>query len=66
MQPKCPNERSKGGGKINFSKVHHFWMGYCCFAIGQFLILKNKSEREAIELLFKVQISPDHTSKNTN
>ena len=31
-----------------------------------FLILKNQSERQAIELLFKVQINPDHLSSNTN
>ena len=41
-------------------------MCYCSFAIGQFLILKNQSERQAIELLFKVQISLDHPSSNTN
>ena len=46
--------------------MHHFWMCYCSFAIGQFLILKNQSGRQAIELLFKVQISPDHPSRNTN
>ena len=34
--------------------------------IGHFLILKNQSERQAIDLLFKVQISPDRTSSNTN
>ena len=34
-------------------------MCYCSFAIGQFLILKNKSEKQAIELLFKVQINLD-------
>ena len=56
----------KQGGKINFSKVHHFWMCYCSFAIEDFLILKNQSESQAIELLFKVQISPDHPSRNTN
>ena len=56
----------KQGGKLNFSKVHHFWMCYCNFAIGHFLILKNQSERQAIELLFKVQISLYHTSSNTN
>ena len=56
----------KQGGKINFSKVHHFWMCNCSFAIGHFLILKNQSERDAIELLFKVQISLYHTSSNTN
>ena len=59
-------QRKKQGGKINFSKVHHFWMCYCSFAIGHFLILKNQSEKQAIELLFKVQISPDRTSSNTN
>ena len=41
-------------------------MCYCSFAIGQFLILKNQFERQAIELLFKVQISLDHPSSNTN
>ena len=41
-------------------------MRYCSFAIGQFLIFKNQSERQAIELLFKVQISPNHPSSNTN
>ena len=56
----------KQGGKIIFSKVHHFWMCYCSFASGYFLILKNQSERQAIELLFKVQISPDYPSSNTN
>ena len=37
-------------------------MCYCSFAIGQFLTLKQQSERQAIELLLKVQISPNHTS----
>ena len=37
-------------------------MRYCSFAIGQFLILK----KQAIELLFEVQISPNHPSSNTN
>ena len=40
-------------------------MCYCSFAIGQFLLLKDQSERQAIELLFKVQISLDHPSSNT-
>ena len=62
---KIPQQK-KQDGKINFSKVHHFWMCSCNFAIGHFLILKNQSERQAIELLFKVQISPDHTLSNTN
>ena len=38
----------------------------CSFAIGHFLILKNQYERQAIELLFKVQISLDRPSSNTN
>ena len=41
-------------------------MYFCSFAIGQFLILKIQSDRQAIELLFKVQISLDHPSSNTN
>ena len=41
-------------------------MCYCCFAIGQFLTLKNHSEKQAIVLWFKVQISSDHLSSNTN
>ena len=51
MQPQCPNERSKGQNKLfqNASLL----MCYCSLAIGQFLILKNLSERQAIELLFK-------------
>ena len=53
-------------GQNKLSKVHHFWMCYCSFAIGHFLILKNQSERQAIELLFKVQISADHPLRNTN
>ena len=56
----------KQGSKINFSKVNHLLMCYCSFAIGHFLILKNQSERQAIELLFKVQIGSDHPSSNTN
>ena len=38
-------------------------MCYCSFAIGQFLTLKNQSEKQAIEL-FKVQISPDRVTQN--
>ena len=41
-------------------------MCYCSFAIGQFLTLKSQSEKQAIVLLFKVQISLDHPSSNTN
>ena len=39
-------------------------MWYCSFEIGQFL--KTKSERHAMGFLFKVQISPDHPTRNTN
>ena len=35
-------------------------MCYCSFAVGQFLILKNQSEKQVIELLFKIKI------ENTN
>ena len=64
MQPQCPDERSKGQNKLfqNASLL----MCYCSLAIGQFLILKNLSERQAIELLFKVQINVDQPSSNTN
>ena len=34
--------------------------------IGHFLILNNQSERQAIELLIKVQIGPKYPSRNTN
>ena len=40
-------------------------MCYCNFAIRKFLILKNQSEGQAIELLFKVQISQDFPSSIT-
>ena len=61
MQPKCPNERSKGG------KVHHFGCVTVALRLDTFiLILKNQSERQSIELVFKVQISPDRTLSNTN
>ena len=41
-------------------------MCYCSVEVGQFSTFKNQSERHAIELLFKVQISPNHPSSNTN
>ena len=43
-----------------------FLMCYCSIVIGQFQTLKTQSERHAIELLFKVQISPDQPRNNTN
>ena len=41
-------------------------MCYCSIETGQFQTLKTQSERHAIELLFKVQISPDQPTNNTN
>ena len=41
-------------------------MCYCSFAIGQFLILKNQSERQAIKLLFNVHISLGNPSSITH
>ena len=70
MQPQCPNERGKGGegGGGQNKLFQNASLLMCCgsFAIGQFLSLKNQSGKQAIELLFKVQISPDHPSSNTN
>ena len=37
-------------------------MCYCSFAIGQYSTLESQTERQAIELLFKVFISSDHPS----
>ena len=37
---------------------------YLC--IGQVSTLKSQSERQAIDLLFKVQTIPNHLSRNTN
>ena len=60
MQPQCPNERGKGGGgggggeggQNKFFQNASLLMCYCSFVIGQFSLLKNQSERQAIELLF--------------
>ena len=41
-------------------------MCYCSIEIRQFQTLKTQSERHAIELLFKVQISPHQPTSNTN
>ena len=57
-------KEAKGQNKL-FQNAS-FLMCCCSFAIGHFLILKNQSKRPAIELLFKVQISLDHPSSNTN
>ena len=59
-------KEARGGGKKKLYQNASFLMCYCSFAIGQFLILKNQSERQAIELLLKIQISLDHPSSNTN
>ena len=60
----APMKEARGQNKLFQSAS--LLMCYCSFAIGHFLILKNQSERQAIELLFKFQISPDRTSSNTN
>ena len=41
-------------------------MCFCSFATGQLYTLKIQYVRYDIELLFKVQISPDHPKRNTN
>ena len=41
-------------------------MCYCSIEIGQFQILTTQSRSHAIELSFKVQISPDQPMSNTN
>ena len=64
MQPQCPYEGGNGAKKL-FQSASLF-ICYCSSAIGQFLTLKNQSEKQAIALLFKVQISPDHPSSNKN
>ena len=56
----------KARGKIKSSKNASLLICYCSFAINHFLTLKNQSERQAIELLFTVEISPDYPSSNTH
>ena len=53
-------------GQNKLSQNLSLLMCYCSFAIGQFLILKSQSEKQAIELLFKFQIGPDRPLSNTN
>ena len=63
------NERSKGGGgggKINCFQSASLLDVLVLLCDWTFFILKNQSKRQAIELLFKVQISPDHPSSNKN
>ena len=57
-------KKARGQKKL-FQKAS-LLMCYCSFAIGQFLTLKNQSEKRAFELLLKVQISPDYPTSNTN
>ena len=57
--------REARGAKKLFQSASLF-ICYCSSAIGQFLTLKNQSEKQAIALLFEVQISPDHPSSNKN
>ena len=64
----CNHKAGKGGGggKINFSKTHRFWCAAVALRMDTFKILKTQSERYAIEMLFKVQVRPDHPTSNTN
>ena len=41
-------------------------MCFCNFATGYCLTLKTQSVRHVIKLMFKVQISPDQPTSNTN
>ena len=41
-------------------------MCFCNFVTAYFLTLKTQSVRHVIGLMFKVQISPDHPTSNTN
>ena len=59
------NATTEARGQTKLFQNASLLMRYCSFAIGQFLTLKNQSERQAIELVFKVQISPDRPSSNT-
>ena len=52
-------------GQNKFFQNASLLMRNCSFAIEQFLIFKNQSERQAIELLLKIKISLDHPSSNT-
>ena len=56
MQAQCPNYEARGPNKL--SQNASLLMYYCSFAIGQFLILKSQSEKQAIELLFKSSNQP--------
>ena len=52
------------GQNILFQNASLF-ICFCSFATGQFQTLETQSVRHAIELLFKVQISPNHPTCNT-
>ena len=52
------------GQNILFQNASLF-ICFCSFATGQFQTLETQSVRNAIELLFKVQISPNHPTCNT-
>ena len=41
-------------------------MYFCNFVTGYFWTIKTQSVRNVIGLMFKVQISPDHPTSNTN
>ena len=56
----------EASGHNIFPKCITFGCVTVALRLDTFLILKNQSERQAIELLFKVQISPERTLSNTN
>ena len=53
-------------GKINFFKTYHFLCVTVVLRLNNFLISNTQSERHAIKLLIKVQISSDLPLSNTN
>ena len=53
-------------GQNNLFQNASLLMCFCGFPTGQFYTLKTQSVRHAIELLFKVQISPVHPTSNTS
>ena len=57
-------KEARGQNKLFLNASRLMW--YCSFEIGQFSTLKKQPERQAIKLLFKVQISLDYFSSNTN
>ena len=53
-------------GQNNLFQNASLLMCFCNFATGYLLTLKTQSVRHVIELMFKVQISPDRATSNTD